>query len=169
MATFFTTLKEYLEFLIDVLELNNLKLVLVKIGAVLLAFLSPLQPILYSVLFLILVDAITGIIAARHQKETITSSKLSRTISKIMVYLVTIIVVDITNKYLLFGPDAIPLEGLVTGYIALTELKSIIENLDKMSSGKHTALKSIIRIFSNERQRSSTPRRKRVNSHKPRK
>lgn len=58
---------------------------------------------------------------------------MARTIVKTLVYLTTICVVHIANKYLLSAGDfALPLDTLIVAFIALTEVKSILENLHKI-------------------------------------
>ena len=164
MKPLVSTVKDYVELVSDIFELSSIQLFLTKIGLLVLAFLAPIQNIIFGVLFLIVCDLVTGVTAAVKKKEKITSSKLSRTISKVLVYFITIVVCHVINQHLLFGPDVVPLENLVTSFIALTELKSILENLDKMSKGKHTAIASIILALSNERFRQQTP--KKINDKK---
>jgi len=158
------SIKSYFNIVSDVFELVDLKIFLTKVLLLITAFLAPISSIIFGVVFLVACDLITGVIAAFKKKEKITSSKLSRTISKLLVYFVTIVVCRIINEYLLFGADVVPLTSMVTSYIALTELKSILENLDKMTKGKMSALGAIMRALSNERFRSngngaSTPKR----------
>lgn len=159
MSNLTTSIRDYLELIGDVFEFTNIKIFLAKVLVLVLAFLAPIYSIIFGMLFLVACDLITGVIAAFKKKEKITSSKLSRTISKVLVYLVTIVITHVINDHLLFGPDVVPLESLVTSYIALTELKSILENLDKMTRGKMTALGAIMRALSNERFRRQSPKR----------
>lgn len=121
-----------------------------------LTFLSPVVSVICAVLFLIFVDLFTGILASIKEKQTITSSALSRTIAKTFVYCTTIIVTFVTHKYLLVGFD-FPIESIVSGFIALTEMKSILENMNRISN--HSVLKDLILIFSNERERRLPPKK----------
>lgn len=162
MSSLFSSIKDYADIISDVFELTNAKIFLAKLLVLTLAFLAPMHSIIFSMLFLVFCDAITGVIAARKKKEKITSSKLSRTISKILVYFVTIVITHVINEHLLFGPDVIPLVSLVTSYIALTELKSILENLDKLTAGKMTFLGALMRAISNERFRKANAANKKI-------
>jgi phage-related holin len=120
------------------------------------AFLAPIATVIFAVLFLIFVDLVTGILASLKEKERITSSAMSRTIAKTFVYCTTIIVTYVVHKYLLVGFD-FPVESIVSGFIALTEMKSILENMDRISN--HSVLKDLILIFSNERERRLPPKK----------
>lgn len=159
MSSLLSSIKDYTEVVADVLELSSVKLFLSKVFLLLLAFLAPISSIIFGMIFLVVCDLITGVIAAIKKKESITSSKLSRTISKVLVYFVTIVICHVINEHLLFGAEIVPLVSLVTSYIALTELKSILENLDKMTKGKMSALGAIMRALSNERFRTQSPKR----------
>lgn len=119
------------------------------------AFLAPISTVIFAVLFLIFVDLITGILASLKEKQRITSSAMSRTIAKTFVYCTTIIVTYVVHKYLLVGFD-FPVESIVSGFIALTEMKSILENMDRISN--QSVLKDLILIFSNERERRLPPK-----------
>lgn len=97
------------------------------------AVFAPLQSTLVALLFLVIMDTITGLWAAFVTNTPISSRKLSRTIVKTLVYLLTVCIVHVANKYLLAaGPFLVPLDSLITSFIALTELKSILENLQKI-------------------------------------
>lgn len=143
---------------VEVLELHDLHALLLKLSILLVGFFAPLQEMLFSLLFLVLVDLITGVIAAYKKKQKITSSKLSRTIAKILVYLTTVTVVHVANDFILFGADFIPLETFVVGFIAITEVKSIFENLNRIS--KHKFLTDLIRKLSNDARKKGADRRK---------
>jgi phage-related holin len=97
------------------------------------AVFAPLKSVMFALLFLVSVDVITGIWAAIVTNKPLTSRRLARTIVKTFVYLTTICVVHVANKYLLSaGEFSLPLDTLIVGFIALTELKSILENLQKI-------------------------------------
>lgn len=119
------------------------------------AFLAPISTVIFAVMFLIFVDMVTGIFASIKEKQRITSSAMSRTVAKTFVYCTTIIVTYVVHKYLLVGFD-FPVESIVSGFIALTEMKSILENMDRVSN--QSVLKDLILIFSNERERRLPPK-----------
>ena len=148
----YDTLKDYTQSIVDSFSVGGLfKSFLLLIAA----FLAPIATVIFAVMFLIFVDLITGILASMKEKTTITSSAMSRTIAKTFVYCTTIIVTYVVHKYLLVGFD-FPVESIVSGFIALTEMKSILENMDRMSN--HSVLKDLILIFSNERERRLPPK-----------
>jgi len=119
-----------------------------SIFLVFLSFISPIQSIIIAIFFLTLLDFITGIIASIKAKIAITSSGISRTVSKIFVYTTTIIVCHILTEYILKSQD-FPILPLVSSLIAITEATSIFENLNIISN--NNVITYIIRMLSNEK------------------
>ena len=107
-----------------------------SLGTLLLAAIAvfaPLKSVMLALLFLVGSDLVTGLWAAIATKAELTSRRLARTVVKTFVYLTTICVVHVANKYLLSaGEFSLPLDTLIVSFIALTELKSILENLQKI-------------------------------------
>jgi hypothetical protein len=95
---------------------------------VVISLFAPIQSIIIAALVLTSVDMITGILAARKQGIPITSSAMKRTVGKIFLYELAIMISFIAEKYLLQG--IMPVSKLVAGFIGATELKSVLENLD---------------------------------------
>jgi len=91
----------------------------------------PIKPVLLTVLTLVGVDLIGGLMAAKKRKEPITSSGFKRTIVKLFVYELVIILAHITTQYL--TGDMIPLVKILAGYIGITELKSCMENMEELT------------------------------------
>lgn len=149
----YSALKDYTQSVIDGFSFSGIFKSIVLLIA---AFLAPIATVIFAVLFLIFVDLVTGLLASMKEKERITSSAMSRTIAKTFVYCTTIIVTYVVHKYLLVGFD-FPIESIVSGFIALTEMKSILENMDRISN--HSVLKDLILIFSNERERRLPPKK----------
>jgi hypothetical protein len=107
-----------------------------KITAILMAcvaVLAPAKPLVLASTFLVLVDLITGIVAARKRGEAITSQGLRRTLSKLAVYEVALLLAFIAEKYLII--DLLPIAKIVSSFIAVTELKSVYENLNEIGGG----------------------------------
>ena len=75
---------------------------------------------------LIFLDLITGIWAALKQKKKITSAGLSRTVSKLFLYNMSIIGGFFIEKYFLEG--MIPAAKIVASVIGMVEFKSFLEN-----------------------------------------
>lgn len=93
---------------------------------VLLATMAPIKPLLLACGFLIVADMITGIVAAAKRKESINSSELRRSLSKMVVYQFAIISAFILEKYML--DSTVPVSKVVSGVIGMVEFKSILEN-----------------------------------------
>ncbi|CAB4141346.1 Bacteriophage holin family [uncultured Caudovirales phage] len=147
---FVEILKVYLHSIFNSISsmIDNLESLLKNLMLILLAFLAPVKSAILAVYFLILLDMITGVWASIKEKRSITSSGLSQTIGKILIYSTTIIVSFVVHKFLLVGFE-LPIEALVSGFIAITETKSIFENLNRISSNR--VVKDLIILLSNER------------------
>lgn len=83
-----------------------------------------------SIMFLVIVDFITGLSAAKLSGEEIRSSKVVRSAIKFVVYLLLIASAHITEY-------AVPViagfgDETIVAFLALTELISVIENVGKM-------------------------------------
>jgi phage-related holin len=140
--------KVYLKSLLSYFDLSNIDSVIKSWAIIILSLLAPIKSAILAVYFLIFTDFITGVWASIKEKQTITSSKMSRSISKVLIYSITIVVSFIVHKYLLVDFD-LPIEAIVSGFIAITETKSILENLNRISS--HRVIKDLILFLSNER------------------
>lgn len=97
-----------------------------KILLVAAAALAPIKMILIAVGLLVLFDLITGMWAARRRGEALKSAAMRRTISKMLIYQLTVISGFLLEHYLLDG--LIPVSKLVGGVIGMVEFKSILEN-----------------------------------------
>lgn len=106
----------------------------------LLVVFMPVHAAVTTVFVLIMADLICGILAARKRKEPITSAALRRTITKLLVYEVALLLAFLAESYLIHG--LIPVTTLVSSMIGIVELKSIYENIDTVSGGE--LLKSVI-------------------------
>lgn len=115
-----------------------LKNILISIGLIL----APIKMALLVAVGLCITDLILGIAAARKRGDVVHSLGLRRTILKIFVYESAIICSFLVETYLT-GPDLMILK-LVTALIGLTELKSVLENLNELSDG------SILQVIINK-------------------
>ena len=88
----------------------------------------PLKPIMITVGILIFFDFITGVYKTWKLNKKITSLKMSFTVSKMVLYQIAIISAFLTEMFIM---PLIPLSKIVSGYIALVELKSISENISE--------------------------------------
>ena len=89
-------------------------------------FLLDVTAALMAVGFLILADTFTGMWAAFKRGESITSRKMGRVISKLILYPLGIIIAKVAEDYL--SPD-IPWIYVTTGIIAAVEVRSNFENI----------------------------------------
>lgn len=99
------------------------------LGAVL-SFVAPIAPFFWLAIGLVIADTITGVIAARRRGEKINSRGFARVLSKIAVYMVSIIAC--------WGVETVlKIPGHVTyvavGAIAVTEIMSVLENTRKVT------------------------------------
>lgn len=92
---------------------------------------APIKGIIITVGVVIVVDLITGILAAKKRGEKITSAGLRRSLSKALIYQTAILTGFLMEKYLL--ADIVPITKLVAGAIGSVEALSIFENLNKIS------------------------------------
>ena len=90
------------------------------------AILAPIQAVMMTVGFLIFADLGTGMLAARKRGEKITSAGIRRTVSKMAVFQVAVISGFLVETYIGVG---IPVSKLVASVIGVTELLSVLENV----------------------------------------
>jgi uncharacterized membrane protein len=105
----------------------------------LLAFLSPIKWFMIAVGFFVVADLVTGIIAAKKSGLKIESKKMFRTVPKYIAYSIAILAAHALE--LLFFPD-FPATKMVSGLIAFIEIKSLDENLEKITG--HSLFGAII-------------------------
>jgi phage-related holin len=103
---------------------------------------------LVILLFLaIMIDLITGMMAAKRRKDPLTSLGLRQTVVKCIEYFALLIMcVGLSNVY---GEEFPFVEHLVTWgffYATVTEIKSIIENLSNGSSRARQVWQALVKI-----------------------
>lgn len=106
------------------------KSILFLLAAIWLA-LVPIQPALYCVMALPVIDLMLALSYALQQGKPIASFGLKRTVAKILMYEAAVIAAFMTETYLTGA--AIPAIKTVTGLIGITELKSCLEHLDALN------------------------------------
>ncbi len=92
---------------------------------------APVKEIMATMLVLIIADLITGMYAAYKRKESIQSSAIRRTVSKILAYEIAVALGFLAQAYLV--KDLIPVANLIGSVVGLVELKSVLENLNSAS------------------------------------
>ena len=95
-----------------------------------LAYFAPIYAIIYLVFILVGVDFITGLYLSIKDKKKIQSRKLKRTIIKLTAYLLALIITFLFECIIL--GSGILVTKIIGGYISLTEIASIFENLGKI-------------------------------------
>lgn len=101
-----------------------------KAIGLLLAFLAPIKTVMFAVGFLVIMDLLTGIWAAKKRGEKITSNGLRNTVSKTLAYVSCILVSHVAEMYLV--PD-LPMVKVVAALIGMTEVKSFFENMNHIT------------------------------------
>ena len=102
------------------------------VGSWLLAFLLPVASFLTFTVVLVICDLITGVMAAHKRKEKIHSKGIRRTIAKIMVYFIAILLSEGLMK--VYALPYINATYAVSIIISIAEFKSVIENVEIISN-----------------------------------
>ncbi|MEO0776970.1 MAG: phage holin family protein [Bacteroidota bacterium] len=100
------------------------------LGAWMISFAMPVSQFLTATIALVFCDLLTGTMAAKKRKERIHSRGLRRTVEKIVVYFIAILLAKGMKDVYLPG---LPIPYIVAFPIALTEFKSNIENIETIS------------------------------------
>ncbi len=95
----------------------------------LLTLISPMTTIMFTIIFLIIVDFITGAYASFKNNIPISSERIGNTISKFFIYNLVVLSAFLLEKYIV---NEIPFQRIITGFIAIAEVKSILENFNKI-------------------------------------
>lgn len=115
------------------LFLLKLKMILRFIIGSCIVFFAPIYPAMVAVGILIIIDTMTGVIAAKKNGEAITSKKLGGAITKSLVYQLLIVSAHLCELYLF---AQIPFVKISLAFLAMTEFTSIAENFQK-TTGKN--------------------------------
>jgi hypothetical protein len=108
----------------------NISSFVFKALSLLLVFLAPIKAILCAVIFLVIIDMITGVWASFKRKEPITSNGLRHTVTKMLAYMTCVVTGFVVETNLI--PD-LPLIKIIAAMIAMTEMKSFFENITDIS------------------------------------
>lgn len=128
--------------------MNWIKAVIFSIVAVL----APIKALLYVISLLILSDTITGIIAAYKRGEEINSKGFKKTIIKLFLYNLMVVLAFLMEKFIFL--DLIPFVKIGVAVIALTEFKSVVENFEQITDIKLIQIKKIIEDQTKQSQQS---------------
>jgi hypothetical protein len=114
--------------------MNNISLILTFLAV----YFAPAYPIMIGIGFLVTMDFVTGILAAKKRGEIITSKKMRPTIMKGFGYMASILIAFIMQNIFLTDMEVMK---IVSGLVAMIELKSLDENLTDITG------KSIFKQF----------------------
>lgn len=89
---------------------------------------APVHMVMFAVGFLITVDLITGIWAAKIKGQKITSAALRRTATKICIYQLVVMSGFLAEVYLV--DKLFPISKIAASIIGITEMLSILENAE---------------------------------------
>lgn len=123
----------------------------------LLTLIAPLKGVIFTVILLILVDFITGSYASYVSDIPVSSRRIGHTISKFFIYNLVIIAAYFLEKHIV---NEIPCLKIIAGFIAITEIKSILENYTKIYGAnpfkllmhfiKHSSFKEFVQLLSHQ-------------------
>lgn len=99
------------------------------------AFLEPLWVLMLWFLIFVLCDTITGVSASIKERTIITSHKLQRTIKKLMLYSMTIVLVHAIDMYMITLIE-LGLARICSAIICGIELYSIFENCYRLTGNR---------------------------------
>ena len=94
------------------------------------SFIMSVATFLSFTLIIVLVDLYTGRMAAKHRGEAIKSSGYRQSVKKYVLYMLGIL---ISELFIRVFSLPIPLTYMVAGVVALTEIKSIFENIETVT------------------------------------
>ncbi len=104
--------------------------------------LAPLTGVIITVALLIVVDFITGSYASYVKKKPIESKRIGHTVSKFFIYNLVIISAYFLEKHIV---SEVPFLKVIAGFIAIAEIKSILENYNKIYG--INPFKALINLF----------------------
>ncbi len=100
-------------------------------GLALLAVFAPVKTVLITSLVLVVADFLTGVWGAWKRGEKITSGGFKQSVVKATIYELAIVLAFVAEHFLI--GDLLPATKIIAALIGLTELKSILENLDSIN------------------------------------
>jgi phage-related holin len=98
---------------------------LIKAAGAFIILLAPIHMAIGIVFVLVVADMIMGILAARRRGDQITSTKMKRTVSKLLAYEIAIGIALLIQESF---ADGWPIVHTISTIIVLTESTSLIEN-----------------------------------------
>jgi len=116
----------------------------IKLVFWLLTLLAPVHGIMITMVFLIIVDFITGSYASFKKHMPISGIRIGHTISKFFIYNLVILAAYFLEEHIV---NEVPFLKIIAGFIAIAEIKSILENYNKIYGiNPFKALANIIKL-----------------------
>ena len=112
--------------------LSSLKSFLTKLLLLIIAYFTPIAEMILVMLIFLILDTISGIWASLKKGEKLESHKLRKTIYKIVWYTIAVMLSWMMEKT--FTLTWTNLASLVCGFICFVELKSIFENITRITN-----------------------------------
>ncbi len=103
-----------------------------KVAAVFVAYFAPISEIVHVMLIFMAVDTFSGVWAAIKEGEKIESNKLRRTVHKFLWYTISVMVAWMMEHT--FKLSWTNLASITAGFICFVELKSIFENVTRITN-----------------------------------
>ncbi len=91
-------------------------------------FVAPLPILVFWVFMFVIADMVTGMLAAKKRGEVLTSKKMKLTISKLLCYMVVVLLAHAINFHVLPFVELYSCY-VASGIICFVELFSILENM----------------------------------------
>lgn len=91
--------------------------------------LSPVNGVMMTMVFLIIVDFITGAYVAYKNNIPFNSKRIGHTVSKFFIYNLVILSAFFLELNIV---NEVPFLKVIAGFIAITEIKSILENYNQI-------------------------------------
>ena len=111
---------------------SSLKSLFLKFALLAIAYFTPIAEMVIVMLIFLLFDTITGIWASLKKGEKLESHKLRKTVYKIVCYTLAVMLSWMMEKT--FSLNWSNLASIVCGFICFVELKSIFENITRITN-----------------------------------
>lgn len=143
-------------------KIDSLTAVLGLIAGAAASFIAPVQPFLIMAFALIVCDLYTGVRAAKYRKQVIHSKGIGRSIEKMTLYIIAILLAELFRTTFLhtsgIGPiEEFPIVYIVSITISIRELKSNYENIQAVTGtnvyrGIRDKIQALLEIFKTPKQ-----------------
>lgn len=143
---------DYYKYYAKINKMEYIKFTIATVWGITLGFLIPVADFMMLCGLLVVIDFITGVLAAKKRKEPLRSKGFQRTITKIVLYFLAILLSRGMDVVFLYNVDfKFSFTYIVAGFVCLTEFKSNLENIGVLTGTdiwKHIAsrIPKILRV-----------------------